>query len=92
MDLYFSRHDGEAATVEEFIRCFADASGHDMSQFIRWYTQAGTPEVTVEGRFDEANKVYTLECSQKIPPTPGQPTKEPMVVPLSSRPCRPRWL
>lgn len=83
MDLYFSRHDGEAATVEEFIRCFADASGRDMSQFIRWYTQAGTPEVTVEGRFDEANKVYTLECSQKIPPTPGQPTKEPMVVPLS---------
>jgi aminopeptidase N len=83
MDLYFSRHDGEAATVEQFIRCFADASGRDMSQFIRWYTQAGTPEVTVEGRFDEANKRYTLECSQKIPPTPGQPTKEPMVIPLS---------
>jgi aminopeptidase N len=83
MDLYFSRHDGEAATVEQFIRCFADASGRDMSQFFRWYSQAGTPEVAVDGQFDEANKVYSLECRQTIPPTPGQPSKEPMVIPLS---------
>jgi aminopeptidase N len=82
MDLYFARHDGEAATVEQFIQCFADASGRDMTQFMRWYSQAGTPEVTVAGRYDAARKIYTLEAKQSVPPTPGQPTKEPMVVPL----------
>jgi aminopeptidase N len=82
MDLYFARHDGEAATVEQFIQCFADASGRDMSQFMRWYSQAGTPQVTVAGRFDAAAKTYTIACKQAIPPTPGQPNKEPMVIPL----------
>jgi aminopeptidase N len=82
MDLYFARHDGEAATVEQFIQCFADASGRDMSQFKRWYRQAGTPEVTVSGRFDAARQTYTLEARQSVPPTPGQPVKEPMVIPL----------
>jgi aminopeptidase N len=82
MDLYFARHDGEAATVEQFIQCFADASGRDMTQFMRWYNQAGTPEVTVAGRFDPARKTYTLEAKQSVPPTPGQPTKQPMVIPL----------
>ena len=82
MDLYFVRHDGHAATVEQFIQCFADASGRDMTQFMRWYSQAGTPEVTVTGRFDAARKSYTLEAKQIVPPTPGQPTKEPMVIPL----------
>jgi aminopeptidase N len=83
MDLYFRRHDGEAATVEQFIQCFADASGRDLTQFMRWYSQAGTPEVTVKTRFDAARKTCTLECKQSIPPTPGQPTKEPMVIPLA---------
>src|SRR5262245_17634441 len=83
MDLYFARHDGEAATVEQFIRCFADASGRDISQFMRWYGQAGTPEVTVHGHFDAARKSYLLECRQVLPATPGQPVKEPMVIPLS---------
>jgi aminopeptidase N len=83
MDLYFARHDGEAATVEQFIRCFADASGRDMAQFMRWYSQAGTPEVTVAGRFDTARKTLILECSQVVPATAGQPSKEPMVIPLS---------
>jgi aminopeptidase N len=83
MDLYFTRHDGEAATVEQFIQCFADASGRDMSQFMRWYTQAGTPEVTVNGHFDETRKIFVLECRQIVPPTPNQPAKEPMVIPLS---------
>ncbi|HTT46705.1 MAG TPA: aminopeptidase N [Pseudolabrys sp.] len=82
MDLYFARHDGEAATVEQFIKCFADVSGRDMTQFMRWYSQAGTPEVTVCGRFDAARKTYTLDAKQNVPPTPGQPTKEPMVIPL----------
>ncbi|HET7167437.1 MAG TPA: aminopeptidase N [Pseudolabrys sp.] len=83
MDLYFARHDGEAATVEQFIQCFADASGRDLTQFMRWYSQAGTPEVTVSGKFDAARKTYILECTQAVPPTPGQTVKEPMVIPLS---------
>jgi aminopeptidase N len=83
MDLYFARHDGEAATVEQFIQCFADVSGRDFTQFIRWYSQAGTPEVTVNGSFDATRKTYTLECRQTVPPTPGQPVKEPMVIPLA---------
>ena len=83
MDLYFQRHDGEAATVEQFIQCFADASGRDMTQFMRWYSQAGTPRVTVATRYDAAHKTLTLECCQHVPPTPGQPTKEPMVIPLA---------
>ncbi len=82
MDLYFARHDGEAATVEQFIQCFADVSSRDMTQFMRWYSQAGTPEVTVTTRFDPARKSYTLECKQSVPPTPNQPSKEPMVIPL----------
>jgi len=83
MDLYFARHDGEAATVEQFIACFAESSGRDLTQFLRWYRQAGTPEVTARGKFDGARKSFTLECKQTIPPTPGQPVKEPMVIPLS---------
>jgi aminopeptidase N len=82
MDLYFARHDGEAATVEQFIQCFADASGSDLTQFMRWYSQAGTPEVTVRGHYDAARKTYVLDCAQAIPPTPGQDAKLPMVIPL----------
>ena len=82
MDLYFARHDGHAATVEQFIQCFADTSGRDMTQFMRWYNQAGTPEVAITGRFDAARKTYTLQAKQNIAPTPNQPTKEPMVIPL----------
>ena len=82
MDLYFQRHDGEAATVEQFIQCFADASGRDMSQFMRWYSQAGTPQVTVSGTYDATRKTYELTARQTLAPTPGQPTKEPMVIPL----------
>jgi aminopeptidase N len=83
MDLYFARHDGEAATVEQFIQCFADVSGRDMTQFMRWYSQAGTPEVTMSARFDAARKTFTLACKQSVPPTPGQPSKSPMVIPLA---------
>ncbi len=83
MDLYFTRHDGEAATVEQFIACFADVSGRDMTQYMRWYSQAGTPLVTTVGRYDAGAKTYTLEIKQNVPPTPGQPTKEPMVIPLA---------
>jgi aminopeptidase N len=82
MDLYFSRHDGEAATVEQFVQCFADVSGRDFTQFKRWYSQAGTPDVTAEGHYDAKARTYRLDVSQEVAPTPGQPTKEPMVIPL----------
>jgi len=94
MDLYFARHDGEAATVEQFVQCFADVSGKDLSQFMLWYSQAGTPEVVATGRYDAQVKTYRLELAQTVPATPGQPSKEPMVIPLaaksSSRPPTPR--
>ena len=83
MDLYFERHDGEAATVEEFVQCFADASGVDLSQLMLWYSQAGTPEVVVSGRHDARTKTFRMEIAQTVPPTPGQPTKEPMLIPLA---------
>ena len=83
MDLYFARHDGEAATVEQFVQCFADASGYEMHQFMRWYSQAGTPEVNVASRYDQQREVFTIECTQSTHATPGQPTKEPVVIPLA---------
>ena len=83
MDLYFERHDGEAATIEQFIQCFANVSGIEFAQFMRWYSQAGTPQVTINGRYNEADHSYTLECRQVVPPTPGQPVKQPMVIPLA---------
>ncbi len=83
MDLYFERHDGEAATVEEFVQCFADASRVDLSQLMLWYSQAGTPEVVVSGRHDARAKTFRMEIAQTVPPTPGQPTKEPMLIPLA---------
>jgi aminopeptidase N len=83
MDLYFARHDGEAATVEQFVQCFADASGRDFKQFMRWYSQAGTPEIEAKGHYDASAKTYRLDLRQTLRPTPGQPTKEPMVIPLA---------
>ncbi|MCA3668626.1 MAG: aminopeptidase N, partial [Methylobacterium sp.] len=82
MDLYFERHDGEACTVEQFIRCFADVSGRDFTPFMRWYDQAGTPLVTVRDAFDAATGRYTLHFQQTTKPTPGQPEKHPQVIPV----------
>jgi len=82
MDLYFERHDGEAATVEDFVKCFEDASGRDLSQFSLWYHQAGTPQITVSTSYDATAKTFTVSLEQMIPATPGQPTKEPMHIPL----------
>ncbi|MDB5601623.1 MAG: Membrane alanine aminopeptidase [Xanthobacteraceae bacterium] len=82
MDLYFERHDGEAAMVEQFIRCFADVSDLDMPHFMRWYDQAGTPELIVTGSHDAKTATYRLDVAQTVPPTPGQPSKEPMLMPL----------
>ncbi|HYP10415.1 MAG TPA: DUF3458 domain-containing protein, partial [Xanthobacteraceae bacterium] len=83
MDLYFTRHDGQAATVEQFVQCFADVSGRDMSQFMRWYSQAGTPEIKVAPHYDSAARSLRLEITQIVPPAPGQPNKKPMTVPLA---------
>ncbi|MGA7487092.1 MAG: aminopeptidase N, partial [Xanthobacteraceae bacterium] len=83
MDLYFDRHDGEAATIEQFVQCFADVSGADLGRFMRWYSQAGTPEVVATGRYDAPSKSYRLELAQTVPVTPGQPSKQPMVIPLA---------
>ncbi|HEX5933754.1 MAG TPA: aminopeptidase N [Pseudorhizobium sp.] len=83
MDLYFDRHDGDAATVEDFVRCFEDATGRDLTQFSRWYHQAGTPLVTASGAYDGAASTFTLSLEQMVPATPGQPNKEPMHIPLS---------
>jgi aminopeptidase N len=83
MDLYFERHDGEAATVEQFVQCFADANAVDLSQLMLWYSQAGTPEVIVSGNHDARARTFRMEIAQRVPPTPGQPTKEPMLIPLA---------
>ncbi|OHV75668.1 aminopeptidase N [Rhizobium sp. LCM 4573] len=83
MDLYFERHDGEAATVEDFVKCFEDATGRDLSQFSLWYHQAGTPLVTASGNYDAKSATFTLSLEQKVPSTPGQLIKEPMHIPLS---------
>jgi aminopeptidase N len=82
MDLYFERHDGQAVRVDEFVQAMADASGRDLSQFMRWYDQAGTPLLTAAGSYDEAARSYTLTVTQSCPPTPGQPGKEPFHLPL----------
>ena len=82
MDLYFLRHDGQAVTCEDFIAAMADASGHDLDQFHRWYTQAGTPRITVQRHYAHDTGRFMMEISQEIPPTPGQPVKEPMHIPL----------
>jgi aminopeptidase N len=83
LDLYFSRHDGEAATVEQFVACIAEASGRDFSQFFRWYEQAGTPRVTVQSLHDPVAKTLFLTIRQMSPSTPGQTEKFPLHIPLS---------
>ncbi|MBV1775105.1 aminopeptidase N [Burkholderiaceae bacterium DAT-1] len=83
MDLYFKRHDGQAVTCDDFRRAMADANGADLSQFERWYQQAGTPELRVTGNWNAANLTYTLDVAQSCPDTPGQTSKLPFHIPLS---------
>jgi aminopeptidase N len=83
-DLYFERHDGQAATCEDFVRAMEDASGIDLSQFRLWYSQAGTPRVKARIEYDPASATATLHLSQSIPDTPGQSGKSPMVLPLKT--------
>ena len=83
MDLYFQRHDGQAVTCDDFRAAMADANGRDLSQFERWYSQAGTPRVMATTNYDSTAETFTLELEQFCPPTPGQPLKQPMHIPFA---------
>jgi aminopeptidase N len=83
MDLYFQRHDGQAVTCDDFVRAMADVSGADLSQFKRWYDQAGTPVLDVESEYDAESERYALTVRQSCPPTPGQDSKLPFHIPLA---------
>lgn len=81
-DLYFQRHEGQAVTCDDFVRAMEDASGVDLSQFRLWYAQAGTPLVTVSGHYDPQALRYRLTLGQTTAPTPGQPEKAPLHIPV----------
>ena len=88
MKLYFERHDGQAVTCDDFAQAIADANpgsplAQHLPQFKRWYAQAGTPRVRVNGHFDAESKTYALTFNQRCEPTPGQPDKQPFVIPMA---------
>lgn len=83
MDLYFERHDEQAVECDDFRQAMADANGRNLTQFERWYSQAGTPVLRFEGRYDETAQTYSLTLSQSCPPTPGQPEKLPFHIPVA---------
>jgi aminopeptidase N len=83
MDLYFKRHDGQAVTCDDFMRCMEEAGGVDLGQFRLWYSQAGTPELHVDASYDTAGRALSLTARQSCPPTPGQPVKSPLHIPLA---------
>jgi aminopeptidase N len=82
MQIYFDEFDGTASTIEDFYACFEKASGKDLSQFQRWYSQAGTPEVEIIETWNEDASTLTLSLTQMIPDTPGQGDKKPVPIPL----------
>jgi len=82
MDLYFARHDGQAVTIEDFVKAMEDVSGIDLKQFRLWYSQAGTPVISVEDDYDAEHHVYRLTICQKTLPTLGQAYKKPLHVPI----------
>lgn len=81
LDLYFDRHDGDAATIEDWLQVFEDATGRDLTQFKRWYSQAGTPRVAVTDRFE--NDTYTLTFKQHTPPSAASPNPQAQVIPIA---------
>jgi aminopeptidase N len=83
MDLYFARHDNNAVTIDDFVQAMQDASGVDLTDFKLWYHQAGTPELSVEDAYDPDAKRYSLTINQLTKPTPGQPDKLPVVIPVA---------
>ena len=82
MDIYFQRHDGQAVTVEAFIQAMEAANGVDLGQFMGWYRQAGTPRLSFSWQHDPVNETLELVVRQSCPPTPGQPEKQPLHLPL----------
>ena len=82
MKLYFERHDGQAVTTDDFLAAMADATGTDLNQFKRWYSQAGTPVLDIEGRYDDEAKTFCLTVRQSCPDTPEQSAKQPFLIPL----------
>ncbi len=83
LELYFTRHDGHAATIEDWLKVFEDATGRDLGQFARWYSEAGTPRLAVIETWDADAGRFTLTFTQDNPPTPGQPVKSPRVIPIA---------
>ena len=83
IDLYVQRHDGQAATCEDFVAAMEDAGGVDLKLFRRWYSQAGTPEITIEEDWDQAAGRYSLILGQSTAPTPGQADKQPLHIPIA---------
>ncbi|MFH6564428.1 aminopeptidase N [Pseudomonas kulmbachensis] len=81
-DLYFERHDGQAVTCDDFIKAMEDANGADLSQFKRWYSQAGTPRLAVSEHYDAQQKTYSLTFAQSCPATPDKVEKLPFVIPV----------
>ncbi|SDW18166.1 aminopeptidase N [Ruegeria halocynthiae] len=81
LDLYFERHDGQACTIEDWLKVFEDTTGRDLSQFKRWYSQSGTPRVSVAEKWNDGT--YTLTLSQRTEPTPGQEDKRSQVIPVA---------
>ncbi|MCK9606561.1 MAG: aminopeptidase N [Methylomonas sp.] len=81
-DLYFARHDGQAVTCEDFINAMEAANGAELNQFRRWYSQAGTPVLTVSQQFDAEARQLRLTIQQNCPPTPNQPKKAPLHIPV----------
>ncbi len=82
MKLYFERHDGQAVTTDDFLAAMADATGADLNRFKRWYSQAGTPVLDIEGRYDVEAKTFCLTVRQSCPDTPEQLAKQPFLIPL----------
>lgn len=82
-DLYFDRHDGQAVTTDDFVKAIEDANAYDLTQFRRWYEQAGTPELTIETDYDPIEHRFSLTVSQTCPATPGQDTKQAFHIPLA---------
>ncbi|MDD2852962.1 MAG: aminopeptidase N [Desulfuromonadaceae bacterium] len=83
MDLYFARFDGQAVTVDDFVQTMAEAGGIDLEQFLLWYSQAGTPELSASGSYNAADNTFILTVRQNCPATPGQPDKQPLHIPLA---------
>ena len=83
MDLYFERHDGQAVTVEDFLAALGDANDRDLAPWLFWYTQAGTPQLRVEGSYDASQCRFDLQISQQVAATPGQEHKQPLPIPLA---------